>query len=35
MNYEQKYQKDLEAAKGWLAIAKENNNNISIQIIVD
>jgi hypothetical protein len=33
MNYEQKHQEDLEAAKGWLAIAKENNNTIAIQIL--
>jgi UDP-glucose 4-epimerase len=33
MNYEQKYKEDLEAAKGWLAIAKENNNKIAIQIL--
>lgn len=33
MNYEQKHQEDLEAAKGWLAIAKENNNKIAIQIL--
>jgi len=29
MNYEE----DLESAKGWLAIAKENNNNLAIQIL--
>lgn len=28
-----KHQEDLQAAKGWLAIAKENNNKIAIQII--
>lgn len=33
MNYEQKHQEDLEAAKGWLAIAKENDNKIAIQIL--
>lgn len=33
MNYKQKHQEDLEAAKGWLAIAKENNNTIAIQIL--
>ena len=33
MNYEQKHQKDLEAANGWLALAKENNNTIAIQIL--
>lgn len=33
MNYEQKHQEDLEAAKSWLAIAKENNNTIAIQIL--
>lgn len=33
MNSEQKHKEDLEAAKGWLAIAKENNNMIAIQIL--
>lgn len=33
INYEQKHQEDLEAAKGWLTIAKENNNTIAIQIL--
>ena len=33
MNYEQKHKEDLEAAKGWLAIAKENGNKIAIQIL--
>lgn len=33
MDYEQKHKEDLEAAKGWLAIAKENNNKIAIQIL--
>ena len=33
MNNEQKHQEDLEAAKGWLAIAKENDNKIAIQIL--
>lgn len=32
MNYK-KHKEDLEAAKGWLAIAKENNNMIAIQIL--
>lgn len=27
------HQEDLEAAKGWLAIAKKNNNEIAIQIL--
>ena len=33
MDYEKKHQEDLEAAKGWLAIAKENDNKIAIQIL--
>ena len=33
MNYEEKHKEDLEAAKGWLVIAKENNNKIAIQIL--
>ena len=33
MDYEQKHQEDLEAAKGWLTIAKENDNKIAIQIL--
>jgi len=33
MDYEKKNQEDLESAKGLLAIAKENNNKIAIQII--
>lgn len=33
MDYEKKYKEDLEAAKGWLAIAKENHNKIAIQIL--
>lgn len=32
-NYEQKHKEDLEEAKGWLAIAKENNDKIAIQIL--
>ncbi len=32
-NYEEKYKEDLEAAKGWLTMAKENNNTIAIQIL--
>lgn len=33
MDYEKKHKEDLRTAKGWLAIAKENNNKIAIQII--
>ena len=33
MDDEQKHKEDLEAAKGWLAIAKKNNNTIAIQIL--
>ena len=33
MNDKHKHQEDLEAAKGWLAIAKENDNKIAIQIL--
>jgi hypothetical protein len=32
-NYEKKHREDLESAKDWLAIAKENDNKIAIQII--
>lgn len=31
MNNEQKSKEDLEATKGWLAIAKEDNNTMAIQ----
>jgi hypothetical protein len=33
MDYEKKHQEDLESAKGWLAIAKENDNKIAVQIL--
>lgn len=33
MDYKEKHKEDLESAKGWLAIAKENNNKIAIQIL--
>jgi hypothetical protein len=33
MNYEQKYKEDLKAAKGWLAIAKKDNNTTATQIL--
>jgi hypothetical protein len=33
MNDEQKRKEDLEAAKGWLAIAKKDNNAMAIQIL--
>lgn len=32
-DYEQKHREDLEEAKNWLAIAKENNNKFAIQIL--
>ena len=33
MNYEQKHQEDLDAAKDWLTIAKKDNNTMAIQIL--
>ena len=33
MNYEQKHKEDLEAAKGWLEIAKKDNNTMATQIL--
>lgn len=33
MNYGQKRKEDLEAANGWLAIAKKDNNTTAIQIL--
>lgn len=33
MNDEQKRKEDLEAAKGWYAIAKENDNKLGMQIL--
>ena len=35
MNHEEKHKEDLEAANGWLAIAKENDNKLAIQILED
>ena len=32
-DYEQKHKEDLEEAKSWLAIAKENSNKLAIQIL--
>lgn len=33
MSQEEERKEDLEAAKGWLAVAKENDNKIAIQIL--
>lgn len=35
MSQEKKHKEDLEAAKGWYTIAKENDNKLGIQILED
>ena len=32
-NYEQKHKEDLEAAKGWYKIAKDQNNQLAVEIL--